>query len=120
MGVPLCFILINVCTQKKNASGKVSIQVIDKRSGKYSVIKTIGCSDDPVEISALFQQAKKWINDKTGVVELDFENRQIQEQILSLQLKNGQSSVINKGDLRLIITYSDSRAKKDAYLSNCI
>jgi transposase len=32
-----------------------------------------------------------------------------------LQLKNGQSSVINEGDLRLIITYSDSRAKKDAY-----
>jgi transposase len=62
--------------KKKNASGKVSIQVIDKRSGKYSVIKTIGCSDDPVEISVLFQQAKKWINDKTGVVELDFANEE--------------------------------------------
>ena len=62
--------------KKKNASGKVSIQVIDKSSGKYSVIKTIGCSDNPVEISALFQQAKKWINDKTGVVELDFANEE--------------------------------------------
>ena len=62
--------------KKKNASGKVSIQVIDKSSGKYSVIKTIGCSDNAVEISALFQQAKKWINDKTGVVELDFANEE--------------------------------------------
>lgn len=62
--------------KKKNASGKVSIQVIDKSGGKYSVIKTIGCSDNPVEISALFKQAKKWINDKTAVVELDFANEE--------------------------------------------
>ena len=62
--------------KKKNASGEVSIQVIDKSSGKYSVIKTIGCSDNPVEISALFQQAKKWINDKRRVVELDFANEE--------------------------------------------
>ena len=62
--------------KKKNRSGKVSIQVIDKSSDKYSVIKTIGCSDDPVEISVLFQQAKKWINDKAGIVEFDFANEE--------------------------------------------
>lgn len=58
--------------KKKNASGKISVQVIDKSSGKYNVIKTVGCSDNPVEISALFQEAQKWIKDKTGIVELDF------------------------------------------------
>lgn len=58
--------------KKKNVSGKISIQVIDKSSGKYKVIKTIGCSDNPLEISALFQQAQKWIKDKTGIIELDF------------------------------------------------
>jgi len=62
--------------KKKNTSGKVSIQVIDKSSGKYSVIKTIGCSDNALEISALLQQAEKWIKDNTGVTELDFANEE--------------------------------------------
>ena len=62
--------------KKKNTSGKVSIQVIDKSSGKYSVIKTIGCSDNALEISALLQQAEKWIKDNTGVAELDFANEE--------------------------------------------
>ena len=43
------------------------------------------------------------------------ETQQIQTQILSLQLKNGHSATIQKGDLKLIITYSASRAKKDFY-----
>ena len=39
--------------------------------------------------------------------------RDIQKKILSLNLKNGDSAVVNKDDLKLIITYSDKRAKKD-------
>jgi len=35
--------------KKKNKSGTVSIQVIDKRKG-YRVIKTIGCSADKDKI----------------------------------------------------------------------
>lgn len=62
--------------KKKNTSGKISIQVIDKSRGKYSVIKTIGCSDNALEISALLQQAEKWIKDNTGVTELDFANEE--------------------------------------------
>jgi transposase len=58
--------------KKKNASGKISIQVIDKSRSRYSVIKTIGCSDNALEISALLHQAEKWIKDRTGIIELDF------------------------------------------------
>jgi hypothetical protein len=43
------------------------------------------------------------------------ESTKIKEQILSLSLKNGESAVINKCSLMLIITYSDDRAKKDRY-----
>ncbi len=39
----------------------------------------------------------------------------IKEEILSLNLKNGESTIIKKGDLKIIIIYSDSRAKKDKY-----
>jgi transposase len=43
------------------------------------------------------------------------ETTEIKKKILVLSLENGQSEIIKKGDLRLIITYSDDRAKKDRY-----
>lgn len=43
------------------------------------------------------------------------EPRHIKQKILELELDHGQSAVIEKGDLRLIISYSDDRAKKDRY-----
>lgn len=43
------------------------------------------------------------------------ESAPIKKKILALNLKNGQSAVINKGDLKLIVTHSDERAKKDRY-----
>jgi len=43
------------------------------------------------------------------------EAQPIKERILSLQLENGKSATIKKGDMRLIITYSDDRARKDKY-----
>ena len=43
------------------------------------------------------------------------ETQEIQKKILSLALENEQSAVIEKGDLKLIIAYSDNRAKKDKY-----
>lgn len=59
---------------KKNKSGVISVQVIDKSSGKYKVLKTIGSSNDPLNIQNLVSQAKQWIKDYAGVLELDFSN----------------------------------------------
>jgi len=42
--------------KKKNKSGVISIQVIDKSSGKYKLIKTIGSSATSPEVEQLFQQ----------------------------------------------------------------
>jgi len=41
------------------------------------------------------------------------ENHVIQRKILSLKLKNGESTIVSKDNLKLIITYSEDRAKKD-------
>jgi transposase len=41
------------------------------------------------------------------------EKKQIQKQILALHLKNGESAVIEKDGLKLIVTYADGRARKD-------
>jgi len=46
---------------KKNKSGTVSIQVIDKGEGSYRVIKTLGSSADAAEILNLKQQALDYV-----------------------------------------------------------
>jgi hypothetical protein len=43
------------------------------------------------------------------------ESAKLKEKILSLKLKHGESELITKGDLKLIISYSKDRAKKDQY-----
>jgi len=44
----------------------LSIQIIDKSRGKYTVLKTIGSSSDATEIETLYQQGKKWIAIQCG------------------------------------------------------
>lgn len=58
--------------KKKNKSGVISIQVIDKSTGKYRVIKTIGSSINKTEIEQLYEAGKQWIKNYTGTQELDF------------------------------------------------
>lgn len=60
--------------KKKNKSGVVSIQIIDKRSGKYKVLKTIDSSADPQKIERLFLEGKEFIKNATGLQEFDFGN----------------------------------------------
>jgi transposase len=61
--------------QKKNKSGLISIQVIEKSMGKYHVLKTIGSSRDPVAIQSLILNGKEWILQRQKALELDFEQR---------------------------------------------
>ncbi len=59
--------------KKKNKSGLISIQVIDKSSGKYRVRQTIGSSSDDFEIERLVIKAKKWIESYKGEIKLDLD-----------------------------------------------
>ena len=45
--------------KKPNKSGLVSVQIIDKSSGKYVVRQTVGSSSDPTEIDFLIKKAKQ-------------------------------------------------------------
>lgn len=58
--------------QKKNKSGVVSVQVIDKANGKYTVAKTIGSSSDASVLTGLMAEAELWVQQKLGLMELDF------------------------------------------------
>lgn len=43
--------------KKKNRSGSISVQIIDKSYGKYRVIKTVGSASDEGEIGRLYLEA---------------------------------------------------------------
>lgn len=62
---------------KQNKSGSTSIQIIDKSSGKYKVVKTIGSSSDFFEIELLCQKAQKALLELKQQNELPF--NQLQE-----------------------------------------
>jgi len=52
--------------KKKNKSGVVSVQIIDKSKGGYHVIKTIGSSSDAAIVDDLYLQGKMWIESFLG------------------------------------------------------
>lgn len=62
--------------KKKNPSGVISIQVIDKSNGKYVVRKTLGSSKDILQVEQLVSRANQWIRDHSGQGALDFTNHE--------------------------------------------
>jgi transposase len=91
--------------KKKNPSGVVSVQIIDKSSGKYRVIKTIGSSSVGLEIENLYQQGKKWISMQFGVRDMfslqeqQYEEKQVTDYLLSNIeniLLNGTQLILNQ------------------------
>ena len=60
--------------KKKNPSGVISVQIIDKSTGKYVVKKTIGSSSESAEIEKLLTLAQEWIRSHRRQQALDFTN----------------------------------------------
>jgi transposase len=60
--------------KKKNGSGTTSVQIIDKSSGKYKVLQTIGVGNTQEAIDLLVHEAHRAIVKHKGSVELDFDN----------------------------------------------
>jgi transposase len=91
--------------KKKNPSGVVSIQIINKSRGKYKVFKTIGSSSDITEIENLWQQGKTWIDtycgnrDMFAIAEQEREMKQVTEYLLNNVeniLLNGTQLILNE------------------------
>ena len=74
--------------KKKNESGKICVQVIDKHQGKYKVLHTVGSSNQEVQINQFVLDAKAWIKTHTGSLEIDFT---LSEQVTADVLDNIQS-----------------------------
>jgi hypothetical protein len=89
--------------KKKNSSGVVSVQVIDKSGGKYRVVKTVGSSSDAAEIEKLYQQGKTWLADYHGERDMFAEHTREEEekQITTHLLANIENILLNGTQLIL-------------------
>jgi transposase len=89
--------------KKKNPSGIISVQVIDKSQGTYRVVKTIGNSSDTSIIDELYRQGKRWISQHLGEQDI-FEQatRESEEkQVVDYLLSNVENILINGTQLIL-------------------
>ena len=57
--------------KKKNKSGSISIQIIDKSTGRYRVVKTIGSTKDPSRVEYLLRQAYSQLPQMIGQLSFD-------------------------------------------------
>ncbi len=89
--------------KKKNPSGVISVQVIDKSQGKYRVVKTIGSSSNPDTVNDLYFQGKKWISDSIGEQDLFGIHQSIVEEqkITDHLLSNIENILLNGEELIL-------------------
>ncbi|OYU84918.1 MAG: transposase [Flavobacterium sp. BFFFF2] len=58
--------------KKRNQSGSISVQIIQKSNGRNTIIQTLGSSRDLMEIEFLVQKARKQINEIEKKSELPF------------------------------------------------
>jgi len=95
--------------------GHTMLPVLEAFKSKYQLSQLIIIADSGLlsksNINSLISKNYEFI---IGA-RIKNESENIKKKILMLNLKNGQSEVIRKGDLRLIVTYSEERAKKDKH-----
>jgi len=111
-GYPLAFDIF----EGNKFEGHTMLPVLNSFKEKYNLDKLIIVADSGLlssqNISELLIEGYEFI---LGA-RIKNEAQIIKDKILSLKLKNGESDIIEKQKgLKLIISYSDKRAKKDSY-----
>ena len=89
--------------KKSNPSGVVSVQIIDKSTGHYKVVKTIGSSSNIRTVEELCKQGRQWIADHLGeqdVFEV-FNKKQEELQVTTHLLSNIENILLNGTQLIL-------------------
>lgn len=67
--------------KKKNKSGVISVQVVDKSTGKYRLVKTIGSSKDLIEIERLFKEGHDFIQHYRGQQTINFAGQSFKDAV---------------------------------------
>jgi transposase len=69
--------------KKANKSGVIGIQIIEKRLGKSTLLKTVGSSSDLNQVAALFEKGQQLIQEIKGQTSLYFDKNN-EEQLVDL------------------------------------
>lgn len=93
--------------------GHTMLPVLDSFKKKYELEQLIIIADSGLLSNANIEELQAGGYKFILGARIKNEKWDIQRKILSLRLKSGESTVVGKDDLRLIITYTDNRAKKD-------
>jgi transposase len=96
--------------------GHTMLPIVDAFKSKYNLDKLVVVADSGLlSTSNINELLKKGYEFILGA-RIKNESKSIKDKILALKLKNGQSNIIEKDkSLKLIISYSDKRAKKDKH-----
>lgn len=95
--------------------GHTMLPVIESFRKKYDLKKLIIIADSGLLSNSNIEELQSKNYEFILGARIKNESSAIEKMILNLSLKNGESQTINKGALKLIITYSEDRAKKDRY-----
>ena len=81
--------------KKKNKSGSISVQIIDKSSGKYEVIETVGCADNEQQQQNLIERAQELLPSLTKQSSIDFVFSE--DEVFLKQLRQGLKKIFVVG-----------------------
>ena len=95
--------------------GHTMLPIVDSFRRRYNLKQLVIIADSGLLSKSNIDQLQAKGYEFVLGARIKNETTEIKKKILTLSLENGQSEIIKKGDLRLIITYSDDRAKKDRY-----
>jgi transposase len=95
--------------------GHTMLPILDAFKQKYSLERLIIIADSGLLSRSNIEELQSKNYEFILGARIKNESNIIKEKILGLRLENGQSALIKKGNLNLIIAYSDNRAKKDSH-----
>ena len=110
-GYPLAYDIY----QGNKFEGHTLLPIIDSFKSKYKIEKLTIIADSGLLSQSNIDELQT--NNYEFILGARIKNQKytVQQKILNLQLKNGESQLIQTNDLNLIVSYSDDRAKKDRY-----
>jgi len=111
-GYPLAFEIF----EGNKFEGHTMLPVLDSFKKKYKLDQLVIVADSGLLSSKNITDLQAKGYEFILGARIKNEKQELKDEILNLELKNGQSKIIEKQEnLRLIISYSDKRAKKDKY-----
>ena len=95
--------------------GHTMIPVLEAFKAKYKVKQLVVVADAGLMSTKNVQQLSVAGYDFILAARIKNESEALKRQILALRLRDGESTMIDRHDHKLIVSYSLKRAKKDAY-----